>query len=58
MVYQVTNAVSIPVIGMGGVSSADDVREMLMAGAVAVQIGTANLVNPFICKEIIEELNA
>jgi dihydroorotate dehydrogenase (NAD+) catalytic subunit len=43
---------------MGGVSSADDVREMLMAGAVAVQIGTANLVNPFICKEIIEELNA
>ncbi|HHU84183.1 MAG TPA: dihydroorotate dehydrogenase [Clostridiales bacterium] len=58
MVYQVANAVNIPVIGMGGVSSADDVREMLMAGATAVQIGTANLVNPFICKEIIEELNA
>lgn len=58
MVYQVANAVNIPVIGMGGVSSADDVREMLMAGATAAQIGTANLVNPFICKEIIEELNA
>ncbi len=56
MVYQVANAVNIPVIGMGGVSSAADVIEMMMAGATAVQIGAANLVNPFACKEIIEEL--
>lgn len=56
MVYQVSRAVDIPVIGMGGVSSAEDVIEMMMAGASAVQIGAANLVNPYICKEIIEEL--
>lgn len=56
MVYQVANAVNIPVIGMGGVSSAADVIEMMMAGATAVQVGAANLVNPFACKEIIEEL--
>ena len=56
MVYQVANAVKIPVIGMGGVSSAQDVIEMIMAGASAVQVGSANLVNPFVCKEIIEEL--
>ena len=56
MVYQVANAVNIPVIGMGGVSSANDVIEMMMAGATAVQIGAANLVNPYVCKEIIEEL--
>ncbi len=56
MVYQVSQAVDIPIIGMGGVSSADDVIEMMMAGATAVQIGAANLVNPYICKEIIEEL--
>ena len=56
MVYQVANAVKIPVIGMGGVSSAQDVIEMMMAGASAVQVGFANLVNPFACKEIIEEL--
>ncbi len=56
MVYQVANAVNIPVIGMGGVSSARDVIEMMMAGATAVQVGAANLVNPFACKEIIEEL--
>ncbi|WP_419025842.1 dihydroorotate dehydrogenase [Emergencia sp.] len=58
MVYQVANAVNIPVIGMGGVSSAADVIEMMMAGATAVQVGAANLVNPYICKEIIEELPA
>lgn len=58
MVYQVAKAVSIPVIGMGGVSSARDVIEMMMAGATAVQIGAANLVNPYACKEIIEELPA
>ena len=56
MVYQVTGAVSIPVIGMGGISTARDVIEMMMAGAKAVQVGAANLVNPYACKEIIEQL--
>ena len=56
MVYQVANAVNIPVIGMGGVSSAEDVLEMMMAGATAVEVGAANLVKPFACKEIIENL--
>lgn len=56
MVYQVSSAVKVPVIGMGGVSSAEDVIEMMLAGATAVQVGAANLVNPFACKEIIEDL--
>ncbi len=56
MVYQVSRAVKIPVMGMGGVSSARDVIEMMMAGASAVQVGAANLKNPYICKEIIEAL--
>lgn len=56
MVYQVSEAVKIPVIGMGGVSSAEDVIEMMLAGATAVQVGAANLVNPFACRDIIEEL--
>ena len=56
MVYQVHKAVKIPVIGIGGISSAEDVIEMMMAGASAVQIGAANLVDPFICKRVIEEL--
>lgn len=56
MVYQVANAVSVPVIGMGGVSSADDVIEMMLAGAAAVEVGAANLVDPFACKNIIEAL--
>lgn len=56
MVYQVASAVKIPVVGMGGVSSAEDVIEMMLAGAMAVQVGAANLVNPFACKEIIENL--
>jgi len=56
MVYQVYEAVGIPVIGMGGVSSARDVVEMMLAGASAVQVGAANLVNPYACKEIIEGL--
>lgn len=56
MVYQVYEAVKIPIIGMGGVSSAEDVIEMILAGATAVQIGAANLKNPFACKEIIENL--
>lgn len=58
MVYQVYEAVKLPIIGMGGVSSADDVIEMMLAGASAVQIGAANLVDPFVCKDIIETLPA
>ncbi len=56
MVYQVSNAVKIPVIGMGGVETAEDVIEYIMAGATAVEVGAANLVNPYVCKEIIDEL--
>ena len=56
MVYQVANAVKIPVIGMGGVSSAEDVIEMMLAGATAVEIGAANLVDPYVCRDIINEL--
>ena len=56
MVYQVAKAVKIPIVGMGGVSSAEDVIEMMLAGATAVEVGAANLVNPFACKEIIEDL--
>ncbi|MGT2772054.1 dihydroorotate dehydrogenase [Streptococcus marimammalium] len=56
MVYQVAQETSLPIIGIGGVSSTNDVIEMMMAGASAVQIGSANLINPYICKEIIEEL--
>lgn len=58
MVYQVSSAVNIPVVGMGGVSSAEDVIEMMLAGAAAVEIGAANLVDPFICKKIVEALPA
>jgi len=56
MVYQVANAVNIPVVGMGGVSSAENVVEMILAGATAIEIGAANLVNPFICRDIIQDL--
>jgi dihydroorotate dehydrogenase (NAD+) catalytic subunit len=56
MVYQVAHAVKIPVIGMGGVSCAEDVIELMLAGATAVEVGAANLVDPFVCKKIIEEL--
>jgi dihydroorotate dehydrogenase (NAD+) catalytic subunit len=56
MVYQVANAVKIPVVGMGGVSSAEDVVEMMMAGATAVEVGAANLVNPYVCRDIVEDL--
>ena len=52
----VKKAVKIPVIGMGGVATAEDVIEYIMAGATAVEVGAANLVNPYVCKEIIEEL--
>lgn len=56
MVYQVAQAVSVPVVGMGGVSSAEDVIEMMMAGAAAVEVGAANLTDPFACRDIIEKL--
>ncbi len=58
MVYQVYEAVSIPIVGAGGVSSAADVIEMMMAGATAVQIGAANLRDPWICRDIVRELPA
>ena len=56
MVYQVYEAVNIPIVGMGGVSSAEDVLEMMLAGAAAVQIGAANLVDPFACRDIVNDL--
>ena len=56
MVYQVYETVNIPIIGMGGVASAEDVVEMMLAGASAVEVGAANLVDPFACKRIIEAL--
>ena len=56
MVYQVYEAVKIPIIGMGGVACAEDVIEMMLAGASAVQVGAENLVNPYACKDIIENL--
>ncbi len=58
MVYQVYEAVNIPIIGMGGISSAESVIEMMLAGATAVEVGAANLVNPFVCRDIIEALPA
>ena len=57
-VYQVYNAVKIPIVGMGGVSNAENVIEMMLAGATAVQVGAANLVDPYACKNIIDELPA
>ena len=56
MVYQVYDAVKIPIVGMGGISTAEDVIEMMLAGATAVQVGAANLVDPYVCKDIIEKL--
>ena len=56
MVYQVSHAVKIPVIGIGGVTTAEDVIEMMMAGATAVEVGAANLVNPWVCRDIVREL--
>ena len=58
MVYQVAHAVKIPVIGMGGVSTAEDVIEMMLAGATAVEVGAANLINPYACRDIIRDLPA
>ena len=56
MVYQVTDAVKIPVVGIGGVTSAEDVIEMMLAGATAVGVGAANLINPYACRDIIDDL--
>lgn len=56
MVYQVYEAVKIPIVGMGGISTAEDVIEIMLAGATAVEVGAANLVEPFACKNIIEDL--
>jgi dihydroorotate dehydrogenase (NAD+) catalytic subunit len=56
MVYQVSHTVNIPVIGIGGITSARDVLEMMYAGASLVQVGAQNLVDPYCCKKIIEEL--
>lgn len=56
MVYQVYEAVNIPIIGVGGIETAEDVIEMMLAGATAIQVGAANLKNPYACKEIIEAL--
>ena len=58
MVYQVYEAVKIPIVGMGGISTAEDVIEMMMAGATAVEVGAANLIEPYACKNIIDELPA
>lgn len=56
MVYQVYEAVKIPIIGMGGVSNAEDVLEFMLAGATAVEVGATNLIDPFACKKIVEDL--
>ncbi len=56
MVYQVANAVNIPVVGMGGVSTAEDVIELMLAGATAVEVGAANLIDPMASKNIIDSL--
>ncbi len=56
MVYQVAKAVKIPVVGMGGVACAEDVIEMMLAGATAVEVGAQNLINPYACRDIIEDL--
>ena len=56
MVYQVYEAVKIPIIGMGGISRAEDVVEMMLAGASAIQVGTANLTDPYVCRDIVRDL--
>ena len=56
MVYKVYEAVKIPILGMGGIASAEDVLEMILAGATAVQIGAQNLIEPYVCKRIIDDL--
>ena len=56
MVYAVYEAVSIPIVGMGGIRSAEDVLEFMLAGAAAVEVGAANLVDPFACRDIVSSL--
>ena len=56
MVYQVYEAVKIPIVGMGGIATAEDVIEFMMAGATAIEVGAENLVNPYACRDIIEDL--
>ncbi|MBO5845113.1 MAG: dihydroorotate dehydrogenase [Clostridia bacterium] len=56
MIYQVYEAIKIPIVGMGGVMNAEDVIEMMLAGATAVEVGTANLIDPFVCKKIVDDL--
>jgi dihydroorotate dehydrogenase (NAD+) catalytic subunit len=56
MIYQVYDAIKIPIVGMGGVSTAEDVIELMLAGATAVEVGAANLVNPFAARDIILDL--
>ena len=56
MVYQVYEAVKLPIIGIGGIATAEDVIEMMLAGASAVQVGAENLVNPYACRDIINNL--
>ena len=56
MVYQVAKAVKIPIIGVGGIATAENVIEMMLAGATAVEIGAQNLVDPFVCRDIIQKL--
>ncbi len=58
MVWQVYKAVSVPIVGLGGVTSAEDVIEMMLAGAAAVEVGSANLVDPFVCRDIVRDLPA
>ena len=58
MIYQVYDAVKIPIVGMGGVATAEDVIELMLAGATAVEVGAQNLVNPYACRDIIEALPA
>ena len=58
MIYQVYEAIKIPIVGMGGVMNAEDVIEIMLAGATAVEVGTANLIDPFVCKKIVEDLPA
>ena len=58
MIYQVYEAVNIPIVGMGGVSSAEDVIELMLAGATAVEVGAANLIDPFAARDIVNNLPA
>ena len=56
MIYQVYEAIKLPIVGMGGVATAEDVIELMLAGATAVEVGAENLVNPYACRDIIADL--